>query len=70
MTAPDFSWLMKRIKFFFVNGTFLDKESSLEACFYYILTECLDRVRTKLKNVIKSFFMELNSKHRTEKNKN
>ena len=35
-----------------------------------ILTDCLNKVKTKLKNVIKSFGMTLNSKHRTEKVKN
>ena len=31
------------------------------------ITNCLNKVRTKLKNVIKFFEMTLNSKHRTEK---
>ena len=31
------------------------------------LTDRLNKVRTKLKNAIKSFEMALNSKHRTEK---
>ena len=31
------------------------------------LTDRLNKVRTKLKNVIKYFEMKLNSKHRTEK---
>ena len=34
-----------------------------------MLTDCLNKVRSKLKNVIKSFAMTLNSKHRTEKMK-
>ena len=33
----------------------------------YILTDRLNKVRTKLKNVIKSFEMSLNSKHKAEK---
>ena len=32
-----------------------------------MLTDCLNKVRSKLKNVIKSFAMTLNSEHRTEK---
>ena len=34
-----------------------------------ILTNCLNKVVTKLKNVMKSFQMKLNSKHRAEKTK-
>ena len=51
--------------FFFINElhwnhVFLRRNS-------YILTDRLNKVRTKLENVIKSFEMTLNSKHRTEK---
>ena len=35
----------------------------------YILANHLDKVITKLKNVMKSFQMKLNSKHRAEKTK-
>ena len=58
-------------KFFSINGIFLYaiflNETSPEACLYYISTDCLNRVRAKLKNVIRSFDTVLNSKHRTEK---
>ena len=33
----------------------------------FILTDRLNKVRTKVKNVIKSFEMTLKSKHKTEK---
>ena len=65
---------MNWVIFFFINIIFLYKENSLEACFLhrnsFILTNGLNKVRTKLKNVVKSFEMTLNSKHGTEKIKN
>ena len=44
--------------FFFLNMFFVITR---------FLTDRLSKVRTKLKNVIKSFEITLNSKHRTEK---
>ena len=53
---------------------FFIKQTSLEACFFVMrflyLTKRSNNVRSKLKNVIKSFEMTLNSKHTTEKIKN
>ena len=36
-------------------------------CILFFITDHLNKVRTKLKNVIKTFEMTLNSKHRAEK---
>ena len=46
--------------FFFIN-------KPLWKHVFCILIDRLNKVRTKLKNVIQSFEMTLNSKHRTEK---
>ena len=50
--------------FFFLNKV-LWKHVFLQRDFY-VLTD-LNKARTKLKNVIKSFQVTLNSKHKTEK---
>ena len=49
--------------FFFIN------KPPWKNVFYsaIFITDCLNKVRITLKNVIKSFEMTLNSKHRTEK---
>ena len=57
--------------FFFINKP-LWKHVFVTRCFsghVFILTDCLIKVRTKLKHVIKSFEMTLNSKHGIEKTK-
>ena len=54
--------------FFFVNKP-LWKHFFFVMRFLY-LTKRLNNVRSKLKNVIKTFEMTLNSKHTTEKIKN
>ena len=65
---------MNLITFIFINGIFLYKQTSLEAGFYnaivyilFFIADYLNKVRTKLKNIIQSFEITMNSKHRPEK---
>ena len=41
--------------------------SNTSLCILFFITDHLNKVRTKLNNVIKSFEMTLNSKHRAKK---